>query len=249
MDQGGLSALRWRTLMVRMNRFHSTPKLSRICFPSWIPTNLWDLMGIMQESSKSWLVSLQNLSSWFLSSPENLERSQLVGSWQMLSQFSRRPRRRTPETTGLSVSLWCLIKLWRLFWEVLTNTWKTTQLCGHSMKSDRDQEMFRQCFWALGVILEKNAVQGWDLDSILVGPFQLSLFHDCVILWKSNMIETAAPFSLPHSKRTSEAMPGAVASFAVLFFLSWQYWDYGSDRAVLWFSVFFWMQKLWIWLV
>lgn len=35
------------------DQFHSTPKPSRICFPSCIPTNLWNLMGIIQESSKS----------------------------------------------------------------------------------------------------------------------------------------------------------------------------------------------------
>lgn len=42
--------------------------------------------------------------------PWGLERSQTTGSWQMLSQFSRRERRKTLVVTGLSVSLWCLME-------------------------------------------------------------------------------------------------------------------------------------------
>ncbi|KAJ7396284.1 integrin subunit beta 8 [Pitangus sulphuratus] len=47
----------------------------------------------------------------FLSCLGNLKRSQLTGSWQMLSRFSRRARRRTLETKGLSISFECLVKL------------------------------------------------------------------------------------------------------------------------------------------
>lgn len=32
---------------------------------SWIPTNLWDLMEFIRESSKNWLMSPQNLSMIF----------------------------------------------------------------------------------------------------------------------------------------------------------------------------------------
>lgn len=40
----------------------------------------------------------------------------------------RRAGRRTLETTGLSVSIQCVVKLrGRLFWEMLKNTWKTKQ--------------------------------------------------------------------------------------------------------------------------
>lgn len=46
---------------------------------------------------------------WFLSGLENLERSQLTGSWQM-SWFSRRTRRIT-RITGLFVSLQALVEM------------------------------------------------------------------------------------------------------------------------------------------
>lgn len=71
------------------------------------------------------LLSLQNLSMIFEQFWES-EGFQLTGSWQM-SQFSTL-RRRTLETTGLSVSLQCQAKSWkRLLWEVLKNTWRTVQ--------------------------------------------------------------------------------------------------------------------------
>ncbi|KAJ7408436.1 RNA-directed DNA polymerase from mobile element jockey-like protein [Pitangus sulphuratus] len=42
-----------------------TLKSCGICCSSWIPTNLWGLMGFIPESSKSWLMSWQNLSMIF----------------------------------------------------------------------------------------------------------------------------------------------------------------------------------------
>lgn len=76
---------------------------------------------------KSYLMSLQCLSRWFLSGLGALEKSQLTESWQM-SQFSRSARKSTLETTGLLVSLQCPVewqKKW--FWEVLKNTWGIMQ--------------------------------------------------------------------------------------------------------------------------
>lgn len=53
-----------------------------------------------------------------------LERYQLSGSWQMLSQFSARLRRKALVITGQKVSLQCLVKL-RLFCEQGKNVWET----------------------------------------------------------------------------------------------------------------------------
>lgn len=47
-----------------------------------------------------------------------------------------------------------------------------------------------------------------------LSPFQRSLFHDSVKV-KCDRSSCTLPFA--HRKRTSEAMPGAVASFAVLY--------------------------------
>lgn len=55
---------------------------------------------------------------------------EVPADWKLMkfSQFSERARRTTLVTTGLSVSLQCLVNLWRrFFWDVLTNTWKTMQ--------------------------------------------------------------------------------------------------------------------------
>lgn len=59
---------------------------------------------------KMLLMSLQNLSMIFEQFWES-EGFQLTGSWQM-SQFST-SRRRTLETTGLSISLQCQAKSWK----------------------------------------------------------------------------------------------------------------------------------------
>ena len=73
-------------------------------------------------------MSSWDLSQLFYNGLGNLQRSQLTGNWLTLFQFSRGARRKTLVTTDLSVSLQCLAKLWRvLLWELLTNTWKTTQ--------------------------------------------------------------------------------------------------------------------------
>jgi len=47
----------------------------------------------------------------------NLERSQSAGSYKMLFQFSRMARKKTLLIIGLSVSLQCLVKLWRHYSE------------------------------------------------------------------------------------------------------------------------------------
>lgn len=57
----------------------------------------------------------------------------VLGIWKgpvnwKLSQFSRRVRKKTQIIIGLSVSIQCLVNLWRrLFWQLLKNTWKTMQ--------------------------------------------------------------------------------------------------------------------------
>lgn len=54
-DQGDLSALSQRALPMnaRMISAQLTPKFCGICCSRWIPTNLWSLMGSIQESSKT----------------------------------------------------------------------------------------------------------------------------------------------------------------------------------------------------
>lgn len=66
----------------------------------------------------SWPKSLWELSQLFLSDVGNLERSQLTGIWQTLFKISR-TRKKTLPIRGLSVSLQCLVKIWRkLRWEL-----------------------------------------------------------------------------------------------------------------------------------
>lgn len=94
--------------------------LSDTCCFSWMLVNLWYLIGILPGRSKSWLMSLWNLSPVFSNSLRSLERSQLTGRWHTLFQCSRMVVRKTLVMTGLSVSFQYLIKLWRSsFWELL----------------------------------------------------------------------------------------------------------------------------------
>ncbi|KAJ7411890.1 hypothetical protein BTVI_48233 [Pitangus sulphuratus] len=51
--RGSLSALSWRTMTAKIINSQSSLKSCRICCSSWIPTNLWGLMGFIPESSKS----------------------------------------------------------------------------------------------------------------------------------------------------------------------------------------------------
>lgn len=53
MGQGSLSALSWRTMTERIINSQFTLELCEICSSSWIRTNLWSLMGFIQESSKN----------------------------------------------------------------------------------------------------------------------------------------------------------------------------------------------------
>lgn len=118
----GPRALSWSSMAVRMINFHSNLNLCGICCSSLMVCGAW------WASSKSWLISLWDLSQWFLNSLGNLERFQLSGSWQTLFWFSRRTSWVSLETKGLSVSLQWLVKLWRrLFWDVLKDTWRITQ--------------------------------------------------------------------------------------------------------------------------
>ncbi|KAK4830736.1 LOW QUALITY PROTEIN: hypothetical protein QYF61_013186 [Mycteria americana] len=72
-----------------------------------------DLMGFIPGYRKSWPMSSGDLSPLFVNSLGSLERSQPTRSWQMLSQFSRKVRRKILVITGMSVSLQWLVKLWR----------------------------------------------------------------------------------------------------------------------------------------
>lgn len=67
------------------------------------------------------LALLQDVGSWKNPSLNDfwvvLERSELTGSWQMLPQFSRRARRRSPEITGLSVPGKVMEKLFCSHWK------------------------------------------------------------------------------------------------------------------------------------
>ncbi|RMC18158.1 hypothetical protein DUI87_05039 [Hirundo rustica rustica] len=56
MDQGGLSALNWRTMIVRTINSQWTLNFCRICCCSPMPTDPWGLMGFIQTSSNSWLL-------------------------------------------------------------------------------------------------------------------------------------------------------------------------------------------------
>lgn len=113
----GSSAQSWRTMAGRMLNSQLTLNSCGICCSSWILMYLCDfMMGFIQEYSKSWLMSVRGLSQLFVNSLWYLWSSQLTGSCLRLSQCSRSARRMTLETTGLSVSLQCLIKLWRWFW-------------------------------------------------------------------------------------------------------------------------------------
>lgn len=110
-DQGDLSALSWRAMIVRMISSHLILKLCEISCCSWIPANIWGLIQVIQETSNSFLMSSRNYSQWYLN---NLDRSQLAGNYLMFSQFPRRAKRMSLETTGLSVSLQCLVKLQKI---------------------------------------------------------------------------------------------------------------------------------------
>lgn len=103
----------------KMKTFHSSLSNDRLLLLA-LPVILINLF-----SSKSWQMSLQNISQWFLISLGNLDTSELTGTWWTSSLFLSRARRRTLEMTGLSISLQCWVKLQRrLFWEVFKNTWK-----------------------------------------------------------------------------------------------------------------------------
>jgi len=56
----------------------------------------------------------------------------LIESWQTLSQFSGRVRKKILLITGLPVSLQCLIKLERLFWEFQEKLLKVSAVTDNS---------------------------------------------------------------------------------------------------------------------
>lgn len=102
---------------------------------------VWDLLlqldahksigldGIHSRYWMSWPILLWGPFPLFFKGLGSLERSQSIGSW-LMSQFSKRVKRKTLVITGLSVSLWCLVKLWRrLFWESLKITFEWQ--CSH----------------------------------------------------------------------------------------------------------------------
>jgi len=64
----------------------------------------------------------------------NPKRPQSTGRWQMLSQFSGRARKKIVVITVPSVSLQCLAKFWRLFWELLKNAGKCSHWSANSSK-------------------------------------------------------------------------------------------------------------------
>ncbi|KAF4790433.1 hypothetical protein TURU_141181 [Turdus rufiventris] len=70
-----LRTLSWSTMTVRTINSKSALKLWGICYSNWIPAKLWGLMGS------------QNLSWQVLNDFGNPERSQLTGSWRLLSLF------------------------------------------------------------------------------------------------------------------------------------------------------------------
>lgn len=70
---------------------------ARSAAPAASLTSLSNLMGYIQEYSKSCLLSLQGLPQWFFNSFGNLEKSHLAGSWLMLPQFSWRVKRMSLE--------------------------------------------------------------------------------------------------------------------------------------------------------
>ena len=121
--------LSWRTVTTIMT--NSTPSCARTCAGFAAPHGCmqvhgvrWGLcQGTRRAGQCHHKTSLNYFSATLLVG--NLERSQLTESLQMF-QFSRRARRKTLVIKGLSVSLQCLVKLWReLCWELLKNTWRT----------------------------------------------------------------------------------------------------------------------------
>lgn len=97
-DEEGLSALSWRTKTAGMINSLSTLNLCGICYPSWIPTNMWDSFENPQRAG--WYHHKNSLDDLWAS----WESREWVPGWlQTLSQFSKRAGRRTLETTGLPV--------------------------------------------------------------------------------------------------------------------------------------------------
>jgi len=70
---------------------------------------LWGPRRFTPGCRETWPLSSQELSSLLFNGLGSLERSQSPGSWQMLSPFSRRVRRKTPVIPDLSVSPQCLV--------------------------------------------------------------------------------------------------------------------------------------------
>lgn len=92
-----------------------------------------------QGYSKSWLKPLRDLSQLVFNNLGNLERSQPTGKHG--TNFP--VRKNTFMSIGLSVSLKCLVKLWkRLLCELLKNTWKTTQSLVIDIRSSEQRVLF-----------------------------------------------------------------------------------------------------------
>lgn len=70
-----LRTLSWSTMTVRTINSKSALKLWGICYSNWILAKLW---GLMESQNLSWQV---------LNDFGNPERSQLTGSWRLLSLF------------------------------------------------------------------------------------------------------------------------------------------------------------------
>ena len=114
-----------------------------ICCSNCMHTRPWGTMGFIPGSSNCWLMSLQDLNhlsmvlvTW--RSPSKLEAGK--------SQFSSRIRKKTLGTAGLSVSLQCLVKLWRSFYlRVFEKHLKDNTAIGHSQhRLMRERVLFNQ---------------------------------------------------------------------------------------------------------
>jgi len=77
-------------------------------------------------------MSSRDFSQLLFSGPGNLVRSQSTGNWQMMSQFSRRARKKIPVITDLLVSLQFLSKIMEIFLGVIEKHQNNNAVIDHS---------------------------------------------------------------------------------------------------------------------
>ncbi|KAJ7424336.1 rna-directed dna polymerase from mobile element jockey-like [Pitangus sulphuratus] len=185
-------------MTTRMIDSQSTLKLCRICCSSWIPTNLWALMGFIPESSKIYLMILLDkisstqldkhvmwwVSNWFMGQAQRITVNEITSDWQ-------------PDTSGVpqgSILGPVLFNIFINYWElglegILIRFADDTKLGGAidslKVREGLQRDLDKLENWAITNHMKFNRGKGWILHLGWGNP-------DCSYRLGNEMLESSA---------------------------------------------------------